>query len=137
MQREEERSTVPCLMPFLSVVLPVRLSRWVEHPFRRGIHPGDGRGRGARQRLVLLHHVRLNRNYIIATCRLVCVDLAQGGKQPVAVNVDLSSSRCITAGSKITALVLGWVEDSALRSDSRGFAVAGSFSPCAFAWIVW
>src|SRR6516165_6909897 len=94
MQREEERSTVPCLMPFLSVVLPVRLSRWVKHPFRRGIHPGHGRGRGARERLVLLHHVRLNRNYIIATCRLVCVDLAQGGKQPVAVNVDLSSSRC-------------------------------------------
>src|SRR6516165_8756204 len=89
MQREEERSTVPCLMPFLSVVLPVRLSRWVKHPFRRGIHPGHGRGRGARERLVLLHHVRLNRNYIIATCRLVCVDLAQGGKQPVAVNAIL------------------------------------------------
>ena len=73
-------------MPFLSVVLPVRLSRWVKHPFRRGIHPGHGRGRGARERLVLLHHVRLNRNYIIATCRLVCMDMAQGGKQPVAVN---------------------------------------------------
>ena len=40
-------------------------------------------------------------------------------------------------GSKITALVLGWVEDSAFRSDSRGFGVAGSFSRCAFAWIVW
>jgi hypothetical protein len=38
---------------------------------------------------------------------------------------------------KITALVLGWVEDSALRSDSRGFGVAGSFSRCAFVWIVW
>ena len=97
MQREEERSTVPCLMPFLSVVLPVRLSRWVKHPFRRGIHPGHGRGRGARERLVLLYHVRLNRNYIIATCRLVCVDMAQGGKQPVAVKVDLFASRCITA----------------------------------------
>ncbi len=40
-------------------------------------------------------------------------------------------------GSKITALVLGWVEDSAFRSDSQGFGVAGSFSRCAFAWIVW
>jgi hypothetical protein len=28
---------------------------------------------------------------------------------------------------KITALVLGWVEGSALRSDSRGFGVAGYF----------
>jgi len=35
------------------------------------------------------------------------------------------------------ALVLDWgVEDSVVRSDSRGFAVAGSFSQCAFAWIV-
>src|SRR6516225_3705354 len=107
MQREEERSTVPCLMPFLSVVLPVRLSRWVKHPFRRGIHPGHGCGRGARERLVLLHHVRLNRNYIIATCRLVFVDLAQGGKQPVAVNVDLSSSRCITAVLCVNHRVMG------------------------------
>ncbi len=30
--------------------------------------------------------------------------------------------------SKITALVLGWVEDSVLRSDSRGFGVAESSS---------
>ena len=29
-------------------------------------------------------------------------------------------------GSKITALVLGWVEDSVDRSDSRDFGVAGS-----------
>jgi hypothetical protein len=29
--------------------------------------------------------------------------------------------------SKITALVLGWAEDSMVRSDSRGFGVAGSF----------
>ena len=40
-------------------------------------------------------------------------------------------------GSKITALVLGWVEDSVDRSDSRGFGVAGSFSPCAFALTAW
>jgi hypothetical protein len=38
---------------------------------------------------------------------------------------------------KITALVLGWVADSALRSDSRVFGVAGPFSQCAFALIVW
>jgi len=36
----------------------------------------------------------------------------------------------------MTALVLGWVEDSVFRSDSRVLGVAGSFSPCAFAWIV-
>src|ERR1700731_2483058 len=34
---------------------------------------------------------------------------------------------------KITVLVLGWVEDSVVRSDSQGFGVAGSFSQCAFA----
>ena len=39
--------------------------------------------------------------------------------------------------SKITALVLGWAEDSVVRSDSRGCGVAGSFSKCAFASIVW
>src|SRR2546425_2046795 len=38
---------------------------------------------------------------------------------------------------KITALGLGWVEDSVVRSDSRGFGVAGSFAKCAFASIVW
>src|ERR1700731_2447171 len=31
------------------------------------------------------------------------------------------------AGSKITVLVLGWVEDLVVRSDSQGFGVAGSF----------
>src|SRR5713101_7386990 len=40
-------------------------------------------------------------------------------------------------GSKITALVLGWVENSVFLSDSRGFGVAGSFSPCAFALTAW
>src|SRR6266446_1150497 len=39
--------------------------------------------------------------------------------------------------SKITALVLGWVENSVFLSDSRGFGVAGSFSPCAFALTAW
>jgi hypothetical protein len=34
-------------------------------------------------------------------------------------------------GSKITVLVLGLVEDSVVRSDSRGFGVAGSSSKCA------
>jgi len=39
-------------------------------------------------------------------------------------------------GSKIIALVLECVEDSVVRSDSRGFGVAGSFSQCAFVSIV-
>src|SRR6476646_5242088 len=42
-----------------------------------------------------------------------------------------SLGRRTTTGLKITALVLGWVEDSALRPDSRGFGVAGSFWQCA------
>jgi hypothetical protein len=42
-----------------------------------------------------------------------------------------------TAGSKITALVLDWVEDPVVRSDSRGFGVAGSFLQCASVSIVW
>ena len=46
-----------------------------------------------------------------------------------------------TPGSKITALVLvpvlGLVEGSVVRSDSRGFGVAGSSSKCAVASIVW
>jgi hypothetical protein len=45
---------------------------------------------------------------------------------------------CATlSASKITALVLGWFENSVVRSDSRGFGVAGSFLPCAFVSIVW
>jgi hypothetical protein len=40
-------------------------------------------------------------------------------------------------GSKITALVLGLVEDSVVRSDSRGFGVAESSSKCAVASTVW
>src|SRR5205807_6907251 len=41
-------------------------------------------------------------------------------------------------GSKITALVSEWGdEDSVVRSDTQGFGVAGSFSKCAFASIVW
>src|SRR5438270_11508394 len=39
-------------------------------------------------------------------------------------------NRLDATGSKITALVLGQVEDSAVRSDNRGFAVAGSFLLC-------
>src|SRR5437899_9420841 len=39
--------------------------------------------------------------------------------------------------SKITAPVLGWLEDSVIRSDSRDFGVAESFSTCADIWIVW
>ena len=40
-------------------------------------------------------------------------------------------------GSKIIALVLGWVEDSASRSGSQAFGVAGSSSKYAFASILW
>src|SRR2546429_6554474 len=47
------------------------------------------------------------------------------------------STMGLETASKITALVLGWAEDSVLRSDSRGFAVVGSFSPFAFASTVW
>ena len=46
-------------------------------------------------------------------------------------------SRNIVTGSKITALVLGWVETLVFRSDSRGFGVAGPFWPYAVASIVW
>ena len=43
-----------------------------------------------------------------------------------------------TTGSKITARVLNWsAVDSVVRSDNRGFGVAGSFSQCAFALILW
>ena len=43
----------------------------------------------------------------------------------------------ICPGSKITALVLGWVENSVVRSDSQGSGVAGSFLSCVFASIAW
>ena len=36
---------------------------------------------------------------------------------------------------KITALVLGWVEDSVIRSDSRGVGGLGSSSKCEVASI--
>ena len=39
--------------------------------------------------------------------------------------------------SKITAPVLGWLEDWVIRSDNRDFGVAESFSTCADIWIVW
>src|SRR5215813_13645356 len=39
---------------------------------------------------------------------------------------------------EITALVPGWrFASPVVRSDSRGFGVAGSFLQCAFVWIVW
>ena len=38
--------------------------------------------------------------------------------------------------SKITTPVLGWLEDSVVRSDSPDFGVAESFSTCADTWIV-
>src|SRR6266480_3314822 len=39
--------------------------------------------------------------------------------------------------SKITTPVLGWRQDSVIRSDNRDFGVAESFSTCADIWIVW
>ena len=43
----------------------------------------------------------------------------------------------IPPASKITVLVLGWVEGWVVRSDSRGFGAAGAFWRCVFASIVW
>src|SRR2546425_2510940 len=40
------------------------------------------------------------------------------------------------SGSKITTLVLGWVEDSVIRSDSPAVGAAESFSTFACTWIV-
>src|SRR6266446_4144287 len=42
-----------------------------------------------------------------------------------------------STASKITALVLGWVENSVFLSDSRGFGVAEASSKCGVASIVW
>lgn len=39
--------------------------------------------------------------------------------------------------SKITTPVLGWLEDSVIRSDSPAVGVAESFSTCVDIWIVW
>jgi hypothetical protein len=60
----------PSLVPFLSLVVSVRLNRWL-NTIRRGIQ--DGR---VHEWLALLCHVRTNRNHIDATCRVLCVDLA-------------------------------------------------------------
>jgi len=75
---------VPSLMPFLSLVLPVRLNRWLNIIFG-GIYSlmYDCR---IQEQLVLLYPLRRNRNHTDTTYRLVCVDLAQGGKQPVATS---------------------------------------------------
>jgi len=46
----------------------------------------------------------------------------------------------LIAGSKstrLTAPVLGWVEDSVIRSDNPDVGVAEPFSRCADIWIVW
>src|SRR5215831_7699933 len=55
------------------------------------MHPGHDRGRDRRDchvqdTLILLYHVRLNRNSINATYRLVRVDLAPTGKQPMTTS---------------------------------------------------
>src|SRR5215469_14089276 len=52
------------------------------------------------------------------------------------VGQSISACRWATPGSKITALALGSVGDSAVRSDIRAFEVAGSSSKCAVASIV-
>ena len=41
------------------------------------------------------------------------------------------------SGSKITAPVLGWVEDSVIRSDSPDVGAGESFSTCVDRLIVW
>jgi hypothetical protein len=46
-------------------------------------------------------------------------------------------SDLLVPGSKITAFVLGWVEDLRVQLDSRGFGVGGSSWQCGVAWIVW
>jgi len=75
-------------------------------------------------------------NCILAIDQLA--DFAQvliGMARPVVCS--RSDRRRSQPASKITALVLGWFENSVVRSDSRGFGVAGSFLPCAFVSIVW
>jgi hypothetical protein len=60
------------------------------------------------------------------------------GLEPQTSTVSTRGHQVPTTGSKIIALVLVWsVEDLVVRSGSRGFGVAGSFWPCAFASIVW
>jgi hypothetical protein len=54
------------------------------------------------------------------------------------VGREVDSQVAAPTGSKITTLVLDWVVlDLVVRFDSRAFGVAGSFSKCAFASIVW
>ena len=53
---------------------------------------------------------------------------------------DSALNQRVKPGSKstrLTAPVLGWVEDSVIRSDSPDVGVAESFSRCADTWIVW
>ena len=50
--------------------------------------------------------------------------------------VKVTEGRSMEAGSKIMH-VSDSVAGLVVRSGSRGFGVAGSFSQCAFAWIVW
>src|SRR6266851_5624000 len=57
--------------------------------------------------------------------------------QPALSMGDGSDSLIVSQGRKITALVLGWVEDSVVRSDSRVFGVAEASSKCGVASIVW
>ena len=77
--------TLPDIAEACGTRPPVRMDRWLNIIF--GVVYSlimlavNRRVQGA---LVLLHHVRLNRNHIDATYRLVCVDLAQRSKPPVA-----------------------------------------------------
>ena len=65
-----------------------------EHHFRRAIQPDYDCC--VQERLALLYPVRRNRNHIDTTYRLVCVDLAQRGKQPLATS---DTQRCARSPS--------------------------------------
>jgi len=64
---------------------------------------------------------------------LVEYQVADIAGDPIKIDFSLSA----LPESKITTLVLGWLEDSVIRSDSPAVGVAESFSTCADIWIVW
>ncbi|HEX8919075.1 MAG TPA: hypothetical protein VF898_11275, partial [Chloroflexota bacterium] len=63
--------------------------------------------------------------------------LVLGQVEDSVVRCDSRGSGVAESGSKITALVLGQVEDSVVRCGSRGSGVAESFATYAVASIAW
>jgi hypothetical protein len=57
-----------------------------------------------------------------------CSGNANSGRTPAVAPALHASKQDLVTGSKITAPVLGWVEDSVIRSDSPAVGVAESFS---------